>query len=171
MTDRKEFKSPDDITAHENEAEKEGVTIKHEGPQFKASFLEMAVKVSKKSFFSDVDIMSINRPAKITSGKSQLQTVLENFTGLGAYIDQMIETDDYIERLRLLLGAIIGNLGDSLLSMTEKLPVMAELGETVHGKYSDGTLGYAEQVNSSPGTTLVHLKNDKYEFFGKIEVY
>lgn len=125
------FTKPEDIQAHTIEHEKAGVNIVHNGMQFKKVLLEMALKCSKKSLFSNIDLASINRPAAIASGTTQHESIIKPLSVVIGYINEMSKSDDCVHRLRLLLSSMVAYMGESLLSMTEKLPVLPLLGETL----------------------------------------
>ena len=126
-----DFTKPEDILQHTVEAEKAGISIKHDGMAFKKVLLEMALKCSKKSLFSNIDLASINRPASISSESTQLETIIKPLSVVISYIHEMNKTDDCVQRLKLLLSSMVCYMGETLLLMTEKIPLLPLLGETL----------------------------------------
>lgn len=126
-----DFTKPEDIPSHPIEHAKAGIFIPHEGMKFKMVLLDMAIKCSKKAIFSNVDLASINRPASIASNSTQLEGFAKPFAVMVPYLHSMAISEDCVDRLRLLLSGVVAYMGESLLSMNERIPILPLLGETL----------------------------------------
>lgn len=126
-----DYKTADDIPKNEIEHENEGIFISHEGDKFKNALLQMALKCSKKAIFSNVDLASINRPASIASAATQLESLVKPLSVVIPYFHEMQQSDDFVYRTKILLSAMVAYMGESLLAMTENIPILPLLGETL----------------------------------------
>lgn len=80
----------------------------------------------------------------------------------------MNETEDKVERMRLLTAGFIGNWCYNVYLSTGRGPLNPFLGETYHSKMEDGTEIYLEFVSVKPSTVLVQIISENFTFTGNM---
>lgn len=165
-----DFTSDDKIAAHANENSLTGVSVTHSESKFKTGLLEVSMTSTRKSLLQKIELSSLTRPASMCSGTSQLESFIAPFSVVLPYINEMSKSDDYVYRVKLLTGAMCAFMGELLLRMESKVPVVPRLGETLQAKYANNAQIYFEQISSVPNICYVLLTDDQFKLYGKIQV-
>jgi hypothetical protein len=121
------YEEMDKIEKHEREHEKSGILLLHEGGDFR----KMVFSVSTKSLTHPGELNDILRPSSLSLPKSQVQAYADMFKTLYPYLQDIAESNNPVDQIKILTAGILANLFSELLSSTEKTAVVPMLGETL----------------------------------------
>ena len=117
-----------------------------------------------------LDPMGFSFPVEFADPRSTLERNADNFSFLAAmYLDKAYETPDRPRRLALIATGIIASLH---LQLQSKKPWNPVLGETLSGRYSNGSTVYAEQTSHHPPISAFELfgVNNRWHLYGNFKI-
>ena len=134
---------------------KGGIDLKVKDVGFGAMVKAVLKKISKKILSGSFNFGSMQNPAIVSLPQSHLSIIAREYSILIDFIKKMNETEDLVERMRLLTAGFIGNWSYNVYLSKGRGPLNPFLGETYHSKMEDGTEIFIEFVSVKPSTVLV----------------
>ncbi|KAL4483593.1 hypothetical protein ABPG72_016874 [Tetrahymena utriculariae] len=122
-------------------------------------------EIGRKIISGDFNLTQVSFPIKAMIPKSALQTALTGTCLFPIYMAKASQTNDYVERFKLLITATFANFP---VANTFLKPLNPILGETFQATYVDGTKLYGEQVSHHPPVSyfLAEGPNKSYLYSG-----
>lgn len=110
------------------------------------------------------NVIGMSLPVRIFEPRSQMERLLDNFQGFPKGCKKMLETDDPVERLKILVVSFVSVIHHS---MSQYKPFNPILGETYTGKFDDETDIYLEHISHHPPICAYHFVNKRWTYSGK----
>lgn len=116
-----------------------------------------------------LSISHISLPIKIFEPRSSIQRICDLWTFGPEYLKRAAQTDDHLERLKLVIAFTMSSIH---LCCGQNKPFNPILGETLQGKFSDGSKFYCEHTSHHPPISnfLMEDVDDLYQLYGWYEV-
>jgi hypothetical protein len=116
-----------------------------------------------------LSISHISLPIKIFEPRSSIQRICDLWTFAPKYLVEAAKTNDHVERLKLVIAFTISSI---YMCCGQNKPFNPLLGETLQGKFKDGTKFYCEHTSHHPPVSnfLVEDPNGLYTLSGYYEI-
>lgn len=116
-----------------------------------------------------LSISHISLPIKIFEPRSSIQRIVDLWSFAPKYLRQAAETEDHLERLKLVVTFTISSI---YLCCSQHKPFNPLLGETLQGEFPDGTKYFCEHTSHHPPISnfLIEDKDGLYKMYGYYEV-
>ena len=127
------------------------------------------VKQIAKNIFTGQGVVAISLPVRIFEPRSALERVLDGFSFAPTFLNKACKQSDPIERMKNVIAFALS--GTYMRANTRK-PFNPLLGETLQGKYSDGTKIFMEHTSHHPPISSYLIEGPKgheYQFYGSNE--
>jgi hypothetical protein len=131
--------------------------------------LSHVVKQLAVNMMKGLSISHISLPIKIFEPRSSIQRICDMWTFAPTFLKQAAQTNDHLERLKLTVAFTISCI---YMCANQQKPFNPLLGETLQGKFYDGTKIYCEHTSHHPPITnfLVEDVDNMYTLNGYYEV-
>jgi len=157
---------------HPYASAKGGMNLYDEGGIIPAAIKEVLSKIANKMVKGQfTDILKISSPAFIHHPVTYVESASMDLLNAQRFLTPAAETDDPIERLKLIISMYVGGSHIVPAEVQSRAPLNPILGETVQRVFPDGTRFYGEQTSHHPPTTnfLLEGPNNSYRFSGFFE--
>lgn len=127
------------------------------------------VKQIAKNIFTGLGVVAISLPVRIFEPRSALERVLDGFSFAPKFLNEACKQSDPIARFKLVVAFAISGI---YMRANTRKPFNPLLGETLEGKYSDGTNIYMEHTSHHPPISNYMIEGPKatnYKFYGANE--
>lgn len=127
------------------------------------------VKEVAKCIFTGRGVVGISLPVRIFEPRSALERVLDGFSFAPKYLSEACKTKDSVERMKKVIAFVVSGM---YMRANQCKPFNPLLGETLEGKYSDGTKIYMEHTSHHPPVSNFLLEGPSsagYKFYGNNE--
>jgi len=116
-------------------------------------------------------VLKTSTPARIHAPKTYLETACIDLSFCSKYLTKAAETEDPVERLKLIVSMYIGGQFINPTGLKSRAPMNPILGETVQRVLPDGTKFFAEQTSHHPPISnfMTEGPNNCYRFSGFFE--
>jgi len=131
--------------------------------------LTYVIKEIAKCIFTGRGVVGISLPVRIFEPRSALERVLDGFSFAPEYLNRACKTRDSVERMKLVTAFVVSGM---YMRANPFKPFNPILGETLEGKYSDGTKIYMEHTSHHPPISNYLIEGPKdapYTFHGNNE--
>jgi len=125
----------------------------------KEVFANMATKILEGK-----NVTGLSLPVRIFEPRSHMERLLDNYHFFPHYMNLAKSSKDPVERINLIMSALISGLHHCL---SQYKPFNPLLGETFVGKLDDKTSIYMEHVNHHPPITSYLFVSDGWKLYGK----
>ena len=157
---------------HKLAAAKGGLAIKDEGGIVPGAIKDIAARITNKIAKGDFsDILKTPAPAYVHVERTYVEGAAADLIWSSKYLTKAAETNDPIERLKLVITSYLAGNHISPTDTQCRAPLNPILGETVQRVLPDGSKFYGEQTSHHPPITnfLLEGPNNLYRFSGFFE--
>ncbi|EGC37986.1 hypothetical protein DICPUDRAFT_29412, partial [Dictyostelium purpureum] len=125
------------------------------------------VKSVGNSIIEGKELTSTCLPIALFEARSFLEKVTDTWGFAPLYLQKACETNDPVERLKLIVSFAVSGLH---LTTTIAKPFNPLLGETFECDLSDGSTAFIEQISHHPpiSSWRLHEKNGRYKYTGNV---
>ena len=127
------------------------------------------VKEIAKCIFTGRGVVGISLPVRIFEPRSALERVLDGFSYAPNFLTKAWKTTDSVERMKLVISFVISGM---YMRANQFKPFNPLLGETLEGKFEDGTKIFMEHTSHHPPISNYLLEGppgSPYKFYGNNE--
>ena len=131
--------------------------------------ISYVIKQIAKNIFSGLGVVAISLPVRIFEPRSALERVLDGFSYAPKYLSEACKKKDPIERMKCVISFVVSGI---YMRANQRKPFNPLLGETLEGKYADGTKIFMEHICHHPPISSFLLEGpgvSNYKFYGSNE--
>jgi hypothetical protein len=130
--------------------------------------LSHVVKQLAVNLLKGLSISHMSLPIKIFEPRSSIQRICDLWTFAPKFLKEAAQTDNHLERLKLVIAFMTSSI---YLCCGQNKPFNPLLGETLQGKFSDGSQFYCEHTSHHPpiSSFLLEDVDGEYKMYGYYE--
>ena len=131
--------------------------------------ISYVIKQIAKNIFSGLGVVAISLPVRIFEPRSALERVLDGFSFAPKYLNEACRRKDPIDRMKSVIAFAVSGI---YMRANQRKPFNPLLGETLEGKYSDGTKIFMEHISHHPPISSYLIEgpgSTNYKFYGSNE--
>jgi hypothetical protein len=127
------------------------------------------VREIAKCILTGRGIVGISLPVRIFEPRSALERVIDGFSFAPEYLNKACKTTDSLLRMKYVIAFV---LSGQYMRANQFKPFNPLLGETLEGKYKDGTKIFMEHISHHPPISSYMIEGppgSEYKLFGNNE--